>query len=204
MQHTGILLLGPTGTGKTPLGDYLAQNGLAGQACRHFDFGAQLRHAVDDGGLSTGHSGMEIAFLKGVLEEGRLLDDHHFSIAEKILRYFLGQKETAGALVVLNGLPRHTGQARGIAELVKVKLVISLDCRPEDVLERIRTNAGGDRTERTDDNLELVGRKLEIYRQQTLPLVEFYRAGGTDIRKVNIGPRTRPPEIVQQLDKILI
>ncbi len=38
-----ILLLGPTGSGKTPLGQALEKKGLAGRRCVHFDFGANLR-----------------------------------------------------------------------------------------------------------------------------------------------------------------
>jgi len=42
-RHPAILLLGPTGTGKTPLGNVLALRGWRGQPCLQFDFGANLR-----------------------------------------------------------------------------------------------------------------------------------------------------------------
>ena len=38
-----VLILGSTGSGKTPLGEYIEQNGLNGIKCHHFDFGACLR-----------------------------------------------------------------------------------------------------------------------------------------------------------------
>ncbi len=41
-----ILLLGPTGVGKSPLGDVIAQHGLFGRLCHQFDFGSELRSAV--------------------------------------------------------------------------------------------------------------------------------------------------------------
>ena len=41
-----ILLLGPTGSGKTPLGQVLEERGLWGHTSRHFDFGASLREIV--------------------------------------------------------------------------------------------------------------------------------------------------------------
>jgi hypothetical protein len=41
-----LLLLGPTGAGKTPLGDWLEAHGLWGRPCHHFDFGANLRAVV--------------------------------------------------------------------------------------------------------------------------------------------------------------
>lgn len=41
-----VLLLGPTGAGKTPLGRICAQRGLWGRSCTHVDFGACLRRAA--------------------------------------------------------------------------------------------------------------------------------------------------------------
>jgi adenylate kinase family enzyme len=41
-----ILLLGPTGSGKTPLGQVLERRGLWGHRCSHFDFGDNLREIV--------------------------------------------------------------------------------------------------------------------------------------------------------------
>ncbi|MDW7761659.1 MAG: hypothetical protein SCM96_13625 [Acidobacteriota bacterium] len=38
-----VLILGPTGSGKTPLGRELETRGHAGRRCRHFDFGAEMR-----------------------------------------------------------------------------------------------------------------------------------------------------------------
>jgi len=36
-----ILLIGPTGSGKTPLGDWLQAYGFCGHRCHRFDFGAK-------------------------------------------------------------------------------------------------------------------------------------------------------------------
>ncbi|MCX7427258.1 MAG: hypothetical protein NTW96_16720 [Planctomycetia bacterium] len=45
-RNDAMLLLGPTGSGKTPLGDLLERRGLGGRRCVHFDFGAHLRRIV--------------------------------------------------------------------------------------------------------------------------------------------------------------
>lgn len=42
-----VLLLGSTGSGKTPLGDLIERRGLRGVRCLHFDFGVNLRKIVD-------------------------------------------------------------------------------------------------------------------------------------------------------------
>jgi len=40
------------------------------------------------------------------------------------------------------------------------------------------TNAGGVLQQREDDNEEVIGNRLQVYRNQTAPLVEFYRKQG--------------------------
>ena len=57
-QINTILLIGPTGSGKTPFGDYLEQHGIADRACLHFDFGSSLRSAAQ--GILPGFTEEEI------------------------------------------------------------------------------------------------------------------------------------------------
>ena len=64
-----MLLLGPTGVGKSPLGDAIAQNGLFGRRCHHLDFGSELRGAVSREELSAAYSSNELDFIHGVLEQ---------------------------------------------------------------------------------------------------------------------------------------
>jgi adenylate kinase family enzyme len=45
-RHHAMLLLGPTGSGKTPLGRQIERRGLGGQMFVHFDFGENLRRIV--------------------------------------------------------------------------------------------------------------------------------------------------------------
>ena len=40
------------------------------------------------------------------------------------------------------------------------------------------TNAGGELQQREDDNEEVIRNRLDVYREQTEPLVEFYRKQG--------------------------
>jgi adenylate kinase family enzyme len=134
-----ILLIGPTGSGKTPLGNWLASNGWHGRRCRHFDFGAHLR-------AGTGLTGEEQAFVTGLLARGGLLENEHFHIAEKILRAAVAGDEEA--LIILNGLPRHVGQARGLESLLSVIGVVVLAAGATTVLARLAHNSGGDRTGR--------------------------------------------------------
>lgn len=198
MKHEAILLLGPTGAGKSPLGDHLEQCGLLGRHCRHFDFGALLRKAAAVGG--KGLSPADIAIIRKVLNGGALLEDDTFHIARRILATFLEEQETgAEDYVVLNGLPRHAGQARDVGEVLDVILVVALDCSPATVYERIAGNSGGDRMERTDDSIEEIERKLEIYKRRTSPLIAYYRDKGVSCRSIPVGINTTPGQTADLL-----
>jgi len=197
-----LLLLGPSGAGKTPLGEALEQSGLGPARCLHFDFGAGLRRAA--AGLDAGFSREEAAFLAEVVGSGRLLEDEHFPLARRILEAFLAARRFAPPDVcVLNGLPRHTGQARDLEPVLDVRLVVHLFCTPEVAWERIRTDAGGDRGGRSDDDLESVRRRLELFRERSAPLLDHYRRRGTRVEDVAVGAATTAEEVRRRLEQAL-
>ena len=186
-RYPAIVLLGPTGAGKTPLGQMFEQQGWEDCRCVHFDFGENLRAIVQGGLPGPFVSSQDIQFLGGVLEQGVLLEDKDFPLAERILRGFLSQRQADfRTYVVLNGLPRHSGQASALEELVAVRIVICLECTAETVVRRIQENPGGDRVGRNDDQLSAVTKKLEIYQQRTAPLVDWYRQRGARIVRVPV------------------
>ena len=199
------MLLGPTGAGKTPLGETIEARGLWGMRCLHFDFGANLRAVVAEHDAESERgpffAAEEIAFLHDVLESGALLEDEHFPLAERILRRFLDVRgANEGTCVVLNGLPRHVGQARAIERLLDVRAVVVLDCSEATVLGRIEGNVGGDRQSRADDDPASVRRKIELFRKRTEPLVDDYRQRGIRIEHLAVGPETTAEEAWRALD----
>lgn len=103
------------------------------------------------------------------------------------------------AILVLNGLPRHLDQARDMAGIVRVGAVVVLECTAEDIVERIRSNTGGDRSDRTDDGIEMVGKKLEIFYQRTLPLIDFYERAGCMVVRSTVSASSTADQVYQQL-----
>ena len=187
-RHPAVLLLGPSGSGKTPLGELLERKGLWGRRCCHFDFGLELRRIVEGAGAFRALTREEVDFLRSALRSGALLEDEHFHIAEKILATFIADRNIGSdAFVVLNGLPRHVGQARDIDSIFAVEAVLLLSCTPEVASERIRANIGGDRQGRVDDDECSLRIKLGIFTRRTAPVLEHYRKLGVRIEAVEVG-----------------
>lgn len=232
-RNPAIVLLGPTGSGKTPLGDFLSARGLpvvevaerdaaasrsgegnsASSLCvgspwrsagsrrgAHFDFGQNLRDVAERGVADSVVSAADLALVRCVLASGALLEDRDFPLAERLLRSFLiRRKVAADTCVILNGIPRHRGQAAALNRLLEVEYVVLLECSAETVLARIAVDAGGDRAGRIDDTLPEVQRKLEIFQQRTAPLVDYYEALGVPALRLPVGVSTSAEEMWQTL-----
>ena len=143
----------------------------------------------------------DIALLRRMLQEGLLLEDEHFPLAARILRRFMARYSLAPTTwIVLNGLPRHLGQAKAMDGVVEVRTVIYLDCSAHVVAERIVHNVGGDRDRRDDDSPEAIRRKLAIFTERTAPLLHHYQSHQVRIQTVEVGPRTTAEEMFRIIE----
>jgi len=192
----GILLLGPTGAGKSPLGDHIEARGLWGRSFRHFDFGENLRRVVAQETPGRQFSQADLQFLRDVLESGALLENEQFVLAERILRQFLA---LGAGEIVLNGLPRHRGQAEAVSRIVHIHTVVCLECSDDVVLQRISSNVGGDRTDRADDQRHEVRNKLALFARRTQPLIQYYSAAGCRVVSLPVLSDTTPDGAWRQL-----
>ncbi|MGC2063599.1 MAG: nucleoside monophosphate kinase [Thermodesulfovibrionales bacterium] len=200
MSIDAILLIGPTGAGKSPLGDHIQERGLSGKRCHHFDFGHQLRAIAAEEKPPGEFTFAEHRFVRDLLEKALLLEKEHFLIAEKIVSSFLGSRQyEQGDLVVLNGLPRHVGQARDMDQIVAVRTVVVLECSSSVVHKRICRDTGGDRAGRDDDDQLLIEKKLRIFRERTEPLVEHYRAEGSVIVRLAVTAEAAADHVYAEL-----
>lgn len=200
MRYASILLLGPTGSGKTPLGEILENRGLRGRKCRHFDFGAELRRAAEgdgDGILTPA----EIEAIRRKLQTGALFEDSEFPVAAKILRSFAERRRLrAGDMIILNGLPRHIGQAQAVEAVVDIRVVLLLRALPEVIRERILADTGGDRAGRVDDGFEEIDRRLRIFEERTRPLLGYYAGRGIPVLPLEVGPASSAEEMANRVE----
>lgn len=180
-----VLLLGPTGVGKSPLGDMIAARGFLGRHAHHMDFGSELRMIANGNGPSSHYSTSELDFIKGVLDRGLLLENEHFALAGKIITQFLHRSRfSTEDLLILNGIPRHTGQAKDISSFTAIHALVILDCTADTIYQRLRDNTGGDRTGRSDDDFALVSKKIEIFHERTAPLEAYYSTNNSTIYRI--------------------
>lgn len=144
-----------------------------------------------------------MAVISRSLETGKLLEKDEFHIAGKILTSFVKWKGAGKyALLVMNGLPRHLSQAEDVDSMVKMEMVVYLDCSAEVVKQRITLNSGGDRTARGDDSPPEVEMKLKLFRERTFPILDYYSSKGVHVEKMPVRTESTPEMIYHSLNDI--
>ncbi len=195
-----LLLLGPTGAGKTPLGEHLERNGLDGRRAVHFDFGAELRQAAAEPRGAAYLSRRDLDVVRNSLTRGTLLKNSQFPIALKVLRAFAKRRRVGKRdWLILNGLPRHLGQARDIEAEVRIAGVVVLTASAAIIKKRIRSNAGGDRSRREDDRPKATAKRYRDYVMRTKPLLHYYAIHGVPLLRLKVGPWTTAAEMEKKL-----
>jgi adenylate kinase len=157
-----ILLIGPPGSGKgtqaVRIGDHY---GIA-----HISSGELLRQHVAQGSAI----GQAVA---PVLARGDLVPD---GIVMDVLRRPVEIASRQGGYV-LDGFPRTVEQARAAYLIAKdlgasVQVALYLEVPREQLIERMITRAAA--SGRADDNIEVINHRLEVFDEQTKPLLEYY------------------------------
>lgn len=161
-----LLVLGPQGSGKgTQAKRIAAERGIP-----HVSTGDMFRAAIA-AGTELGRR------VEPILGRGELVPDE-LTIA--LIRERLAEPDARTGFV-LDGFPRNLAQAEALEAMLAgigrtLDAVLFFDLSDELALERIVGRAHDEGRE--DDTPEVVSRRLEIYHEQTEPVVELYRAGG--------------------------
>ena len=85
--------------------------------------------------------------------------------------------------VILDGFPRTVAQAEALDAMlddqgVSLDQVIEIQVDEEALLARIEKRAAENGAARTDDNADVLARRLKVYRNNTAPVLPYYREKG--------------------------
>ena len=209
-SQMNLILFGPPGAGKGTQGDLLAK-----QAGLHkISTGDLLREAVRSG-TPLGQEA------KTFMDAGELVPDE---VMLGLVRETL-QAGKASNGFILDGFPRTLPQAEALDRMLTeigcpLQAVIVLEVADETIVKRLSgrrscpkcgavfnvyfdpprqpdvcNQCGAALEQRKDDAAATVERRLKVYRQQTAPVLEYYRRGDTAVHVVD---GDRPIEDVQR------
>ena len=158
-----LLFLGPPGAGKGTQAQQLAtERGLL-----HLSTGDLLRAEVA-AGTELGKEA------EAVMARGELVSD---ALVLAIVRSRLEQQAAdaaGGGGWLLDGFPRNVAQADALAQLLEelgqqIELVVLMELDDGVLIQRLLSRG------RADDNEDVIRHRLEVYREQTAPLIAYYR-----------------------------
>jgi len=185
-----IVLLGAPGSGKGTQ----ARKLMAERNIPQISTGDMLRAAVDAGSRFGQQAG-------AIMEAGRLVSD---DVMLGIISERLSEPDTEDGFV-LDGFPRTRKQALDLSELLDelgkpLDVAVLMDVDFDILMKRLTgrrtcsltgrllniyfssqeeldecTMAGGELIQREDDNEETIENRLDVYREQTEPVIDYYR-----------------------------
>jgi len=157
-----LIFLGPPGSGKGTQAEILTDK----LKYFHISIGDLLRENIskntDLGKLATKY-----------VDSGELVPDDLIIELVNSTLHRLQNENSQFQGVILDGFPRTLNQAESLESKIKdsgalIKAVIYLDILDEKIISRLQSRG------RNDDKPELIRNRLNVYREQTEPLLGFY------------------------------
>ena len=180
-----LVFLGPPGAGKGTLASEAAKY----YGIPHISTGSMFRIAIKN------HTPLGEK-IKKIIDSGALVDDE---TTAALVKERLADDDTRNGFI-LDGFPRTIAQAEMLEEFCKLNAVIDFDISDEAVIRRLSgrrlcpscgknfhiefmkpqvegvcDNCRAILVIREDDKREAIVKRLETYREQTFPLIEFYQ-----------------------------
>ncbi|WP_085537611.1 adenylate kinase [Massilibacteroides vaginae] len=122
----------------------------------------------------------------GYIEKGQLVPDELIiDILAKVLDSKKGSKG-----VIFDGFPRTIPQAKALKKMLNerntdVSVMLNLQVDEEELINRLLER--GKISGRSDDNLETIKSRLEVYHNQTAPLADYYIGEGKHVAIKGMG-----------------
>ena len=154
-----VVLLGPPGAGKGTQAQKLSDK----LGIPHISTGELFRSNIENG-------------TKLGLEAKRYLDAGDLAPSEltnQLVDDRLSDSDAAGGFV-LDGYPRSTEQAKALHEMLErrgtdIDAVLEFRVSEDELLQRLKARG------RADDTDDVILNRMKVYRDETAPLLEYYR-----------------------------
>ncbi len=205
-----LVFLGPPGAGKGT---------IASQAKKQYD----IPH-ISTGDLFRNHIKHETELgkqVKAILAGGDLVPD---SITIAMVKERLSEDDAREGFI-LDGFPRTIAQAEALNEMTVLDAVLNFELERSQVIKRlsgrrmckstgriyhteydppkqegIDDETGEPLIQRDDDKPEAIAHRLDVYLEQTEPLIAFYKKSGL---LVDIDASPSPEKVMKQLVSVL-
>lgn len=161
-----IVIFGAPGSGKGTQSEKITEK----YGIRHISTGDVLREEIKNG-TELGKTA------KRYIDEGQLLPDELIiDILASVLDSMKGHNG-----VIFDGFPRTIPQAEALKKLLQdrgqdITAMLNLDVPEEELITRLLKR--GQESGRADDNMETIKKRLDVYKSQTFPLIEYYKKEG--------------------------
>lgn len=170
-----IVLMGPPGAGKGTQATVIAES----LSIPHISTGEIFRKNVGEGTAL----GVEA---KKYMDKGEYVPDE---VTNAMVKDRLGQPDTANGFL-LDGYPRTLEQVGKLDEILvelqtPLDKVVEITANTEEVIQRLLKRAQIEG--RADDTEEVIRRRMEVYAEQTEPLVAVYADKGLLIKVDGMG-----------------
>jgi adenylate kinase len=189
------VLVGPPGAGKGTQAQFLAAHYSIPHISTGDIFRANLKAGTELGNQA-----------KGFMDRGELVPD---SVTNEMVKDRLTHADVANGFL-LDGFPRNVAQAEVLRAILADKktplqAVLEFSLADEEIIARLSSRrtcrdcgapsvgvdkcptCGGEVYQREDDKAEVIARRLEVYAEQTAPIISFYRNEGLLISVTAVG-----------------
>ena len=175
-----IIMLGGPGSGKSTYTEYLI---------KHFNIthiypGGMLRKEVEKGS----EIGKQV---KSIIDRGEFVPN------QIVLDLIIKKVEQSPQGYVLDGWPRYMQQVEDMEKAeIGYDYAVFLDVSREEVMRRLLARG------RADDTEEIIGNRIELYKKETGPVIEYMRnsPGFLEIKAEGGTPEETANEIIRKIE----
>ncbi len=161
-----LILFGPPGSGKGTQSEKIIDR----YELIHLSTGDILRNEL----ANKTELGLKA---KAIMDRGELVSDE--IVIGMIGKRLAANKNAKG--FIFDGFPRTVNQAKALDQLLnstgeEITVMIGLEVEKDELVDRLLKR--GQQTGRSDDNLETIENRINVYHEQTTPVMNHYKAVG--------------------------